>query len=477
MKCKSSVRSKKNKILIFLIFLIVSTSFAYLNRYCSKEGGTFAHYHIDMMNYYKGDKSIEYTLYPVWGYPLVLTLFKNYNNIIYIQALFGGIFLFLLYKIIAKKLMSEKSKIILFLLLITSIPYYAVISTKWPASFQLMFLILSFILLVFSIEQKKYYLSALSGIILGIAANFRSEYVYFSIFFLIFVFLLKLIKLIHLDIKQIPYFILFMIFTWIALIPLGLERKNKIGKFNVFAGNSNYVNMFFSIGQLPNNSLGLKFDDNFIETYLKKNLRKGSYNDSQILHQQKAANEFCKDKFIECVKNNPFEFSRKLINNAKNILVGGFYVGEIEKGISEDFSVSSIFLKEYYKKLIGYANNKPNLELLYSKGFIKLEDEIQLSEINFSILIRGFAILLINLIFLLIFWLTLISIIYRIYLCIRLKYKFKTIEIICLAPIIYGSLLMILGMYQNRFTSMFYVFLVIFLGLQIDGYITQKLKT
>lgn len=459
----------KRYISLLLLFILISLLFTYFNRFHLKQQGAL-HYHLQLAEYYNGAHELDnaqYPLYPLWGYPLVLSSIGNYEHVIYYQAIFGGILLYFFYMYINNALAKHRSKVIWLILSLAAIPYYAVISVKWPASFQLPFLLCSIMLLISSFEKASILLSILAALFLGVSCNFRSEYLYLPLFILLIVILSNLLKLYNANRKRYLLVLVYLVFTWVAMIPLGIERYNRTGSFNTKVGNGDWINVFFSIGQYPGNSLSLICEDGWVEQYLRSNVS-GHFDSSQPLHMQSIANEYCRQAFIEYILDNPLNYIGKLMHNMRAIAQGGFYYGEIENTISERMHDNVILVKEYYKSIIGVSNYSNNLAMLYDKGIIENASVVSLSDISFITFIFVSPFLLINMTLLLIYWLFLILLLIRIYSIVKYKIMFRHIEILLLIPIVYGHLLMILGLYENRFASILYMFIIAFLVLQFD---------
>ena len=115
------------------------------------------------------------------------------------------------------------------------------------------------------------------------------------------------------------------------------------------------------------------------------------------------------------------------------------------------------------------------MKKLHEKGLIKSPDRIAIEDLRLENIFFGSAFLLLNFLFLLIFWTSIVLFIYRTYLAIRNKLMFDYFEVLSIGIILYAHVIMILGAYQNRFSSNFYIFVVILTVLNFD-FLCQQLK-
>lgn len=453
-------------VLLALVGIAIAVAFMYRNS--TTQQGAFA-YHLDLMEYYYQDnteRTTEYPLYPLWGYPLLLGLFQNYRNIIYVQALTGSLALFCFYTVISKNLFSRTRKRIWLGLVLTALPYYSLLSVKWPAAFQLSFLLASTSTIIIAFRKDRMRYAVIAGILQGLACNFRSEYLYYPVFILILILVFKIMGVIDSKKSIFKQILIYCVFSYVMMIPLGIERYYRTGTYNIKTGNSDFVNLFFSIGQYSNNSLGLRFEDGWIEDYLHENIQE-NYDSTTPLHMQAVANEFCKERYILYVKSEPANYAGKILHNLKSILIGGFYCGQLESLYPEEQRYNILLVKEYYKSIIGNRNYSVNMNLLYDNNLISRRDSIFRSDINLNRVLSALPFYLLNFSFIAILWGMVIIIPLDVYKHFRSRSKISAEELLLLAPIAYACILMALGLYENRFTSMIYMY--------ITAYVVQKI--
>ncbi|MFH1051731.1 MAG: hypothetical protein V1779_12490 [bacterium] len=156
----------------------------------------------------------------------------------------------------------------------------------------------------------------LSGIVLGLILNFRTEYLFMPLVFLVFI--------------SFPQMkgrrkVLFQttIVSWtiavIFLLPWAFRAKNISGDLQFTASNSGAV-MFLSLGQLPNNKWGIAPYDKTVYDIADSLGYPSPYS-----YQ---ANTYFNQKSSELIIKHPVEFAKKMGYNFFSIWKGGIYTGE-----------------------------------------------------------------------------------------------------------------------------------------------------
>lgn len=455
---------------VFLAALL----FGYLNRHSTTQSGALL-YHINLMNYYRGIPGYDYCLYPVWGYPLLMSLFSRWQDVIVPQVLLGSLVASLFYLQVWGLLRERISGRLWALAALAAVPYFALISVRWPAAIQSPLIVWSVMLLLRSIRPGKALLSVPAGLLLGLACNFRSEYLYLPVFLITGFAALKLLRPRSLSWSRFGLLLAFAVSCWLAMVPLGLDRLANTGRFSIKVGNGDWTNVYFSIGQYPANRMSLRFDDGWVEGYLRENIE-APYDTTQQLHMQAVANEFSRRAFFAYLRDYPGDFLLKMAHNARSILAGGFYYGQIEAGLGEDAALRMVLLKEFYKELVGISHSVFNMQVLFSRGLTASEGAVSLSEV-----INTRSLLLLPLFLMgaffgvvnLLFYLLLLA---RLYARLKAGLKFSFEELVFLMCIAYGNGLMTVGMYENRFANVYYLFLAALVVIWFDGLLPPVMR-
>ncbi|PIV39304.1 MAG: hypothetical protein COZ98_01210 [Candidatus Omnitrophica bacterium CG_4_8_14_3_um_filter_43_15] len=325
--------------------------------------------------------------YPLWGYPLLTLLgikFGNYSMFLYIlQALMAlhGVYLFY-------KIFDIKKKIYHIFLFI---PFIGILSVKWPDGITCYLGLLSFYFFKvgFSIKKIKYFV--LAGFVLGIMANFRSEYFFLPVFMLAVFIVLR--RKIHVPAKFIFISMLSVFAMQLVLLgPWAARSAMFDGKLRFTAANGGGT-LYDSLGELPGNPWGLDGDDTdaykFAQTHDKEGnpvpLQKISpkdrdyypiYSYSGMQHKINfypfghEGDEVLKRQAAMLVKQHPFYFAKKVMHHFLCIFTGGVYIIETEGfGVTTQKHLESLkYFRDLSKKdkilfLSGVLRYKQNLRI------------------------------------------------------------------------------------------------------------------
>lgn len=290
-------------------------------------------------------KYSNYT-FPMWGFGLILYVFKTKFAIIFFQQIIT--FLTVIFFDITVQKNNLLPKVTNFRCgLILSFTLYFFHSSSYPYSLGSNLLILGLLFLTnFHYRHSKFDI-IFSGICFGLMLNFRSDY-YFFIYPL---FLLILINFLIKSDKK-PFFLVFlwMLIIQFFLIPWRFYTYKRVNESISVSTNSGHV-FFIGLGQLPNNKWGIteEDDDPVMYSYLKKEFPKTKNN--SLAYKE---NKFLFKKFLELVKNDPFEYIKKCTYNVYRLVRTPLYTGNLEtlnKNNLNDIKYTKAKIKEHLNKL------------------------------------------------------------------------------------------------------------------------------
>jgi|GEM_PF-1630243 len=296
-------------------------------------------------------------LYPLWGYTgiVFLDVLFDFNNalVLIIQYLLCMIVINLFYQ---EYNLKPKYRHLLYF-----IPFIAFMSVKWPDAIvgALLFIYGYFILRSLLVDGKRdkgvvnqksevrsqntediekksfdklrmtsddklsmtgrknnWRYIIFSGIVLGLILNFRTEYLFMPLVFLVFIFFP------HMKGRRIQLFkttIISWVIAIILLLPWAYRAKIISGDLQFTASNSGAV-MYLSMGQLPNNKWGIAPYDKTVYDIADSLGFPSPYS-----YQ---ANTYFNQKSSELIMADPLEFGKKMGYNFFSIWKGGVYTGE-----------------------------------------------------------------------------------------------------------------------------------------------------
>lgn len=325
----------KNRIFFILLFLECSVLFL-LNSNHIAEQGVYKETYLPLAKeiYFDFHKFGETTsqdafnsnlhkdakpyLYPLWGYPILLSLGYVFGNptafIIILQLILAMIGAYLFYHVFE---IEKKNWHLIFF-----IPYFADMSVKWPEA------VVLFLLFVFLFFFKKHivyhnflYLF-LSGLFFGITCNFRSDYLWLipSVIFVLSLFYFLNLNKQKIALKKIAFglFVIFLI-TLACLIPWAVRSYHYDGKIRFSSSNIGGL-LYISLGQLPGNPWKIQHKDEWASRYVKQHNLENPWSPE--------SDKLLRQKFISSVLEHPFQYALKIGYNFASSLFGGVYVGE-----------------------------------------------------------------------------------------------------------------------------------------------------
>jgi len=259
--------------------------------------------------------------FPMWGYGWLFLITENKFLILIFQntlAIFAA-WLFIRY-LEQNNILKSKIIRILKLLLVVSLPWYAFNSLMWPYSVATSLFLISFILLIdyFSSENQKITKLILSGALFGVMLNFRSDYYLMPIGLAIIIVLFR--RFDFLAIKNVSVWLLSIYFL---LLPWSLYTHRATGHYLLTSTNSGHV-FFIGLGNLPGNKWGIEPHDGdpLMHSLVDEEFGKGH---SSLVYD---SDQFLKQKFREMVREDPWEYARKIIYSLRNMSSHGAYAGE-----------------------------------------------------------------------------------------------------------------------------------------------------
>ncbi len=265
--------------------------------------------------------------YPMWGYGWLLILTESKLILIMIQFALALFSIWYFFNQIEKlKILSKNIIIYSKGFLIISVPWYVFHSIRWPYSISISLILISFIIFVVEFfyvnpQKTKYKRILLSGILFGIALNFRSDYYLLPVGFTIVFLILK--KINRINLKKTLYWLASI---YLMLVPWSIYTYSVTSHFLLTSTNSGHV-LFLGLGAHPENYWNIKIEDN--DPLMNKLIYdKFGEKKSTLVYE---TNEFLKNEFFDRVKSNPIEYFRKVLFSFKKFVTHGVYPGEFYK--------------------------------------------------------------------------------------------------------------------------------------------------
>lgn len=255
--------------------------------------------------------------FPVWGYGWIYLLLRTKIVILlFQQALALAAILFLVRELALSNALPQRTVRVLKLLLPISLPLFGLNSVLWPYSIAASLLALAAAFILRANRTNSLANWIVSGVLLGLMLNFRSDFILFPPLLPILALLLRMKR------SELLRSVAWVACVYAMLLPWGMYTRRATGHFLLTSTNSGQV-LFASLGQLPGNKWGITTGDGdpvmlgTVHSHLGAGASSLSYEASQVL----------RDAAIGRVIESPGEYGKKVIHGAYLTLTQGFYPG------------------------------------------------------------------------------------------------------------------------------------------------------
>jgi hypothetical protein len=259
--------------------------------------------------------------FPMWGYGwlLAVTTGKYVLLLFQIALAVGAAWIFL--RVLQETaVMSRRAARLAKAALLVSVPWYAANALRWPYSEAASLLLAAVAVLVLALVRggRDYRLFAASGILLGVALNFRSDYIALPV--LAAVVLLALGSQRSALAARVAVWLAAIV---VALVPWMVYSARATGHVLATSTNGGHV-LFIGLGQLPGNPWGITPFDS--DPRMRREL--DAHFGHTVSSLTYASDTFLRDRFLHLVREHPAAWLHKDARNAGHTFVDGFYDGE-----------------------------------------------------------------------------------------------------------------------------------------------------
>ncbi|MCB4756449.1 MAG: hypothetical protein LHV69_05345 [Elusimicrobia bacterium] len=275
--------------------------------------------------------------FPMWGYGWLLFFTENKLILLLFQLALGLFSTWFLIRDLEKcKLGSPGMILSIKFLMVIAFPWYALHSLQWPHSPTVSLMVLSFVLFLRFSEasSKSIFLPIISGALFGISLNFRSDFIFIPLLFLILSLLLRGSG------PSLVRAVMWVLSVYIMLLPWAFYTHKVTGHYLMTSTNGGAV-LYCGLGQLPGNKWGITVSDEdpsmvrLLRERFGDNINYVSYEASQLL----------KKEFFRLVREDPKEFLRKAAYAAFRVWHNGAYRGEFFERPSCEPNCETEFLR------------------------------------------------------------------------------------------------------------------------------------
>lgn len=415
-------RKYYNVLLLFFVLLIFIMNYNHINQQGSYENifKPIADNLLAGNGYTCSFFNNETLFYPIWGYTFLVFIDSiiGWNNLFIIgfQFFLCIISINVFYKIID---IEKKYWHIPFFL-----PFIALMSVKWPDAIVGALLVFFIFFLLHYFQTKRITSLLLTGIILGILVNFRSEYLYLPLSLILLFFVPSLNNNRLIILKSILFLVISAI---LFLLPWAIRSYHQVGEFRLTSSNGGAV-MFISLGQLPNNPWHIAPYDKTAYDFAKSKGFNNPYSTN--------ADKMFREEFLKSIEQYPFSYIKKVVHNFLSIFYRGVYTGEFANsfiGIRERMELDSAITSQS-----GFINKISYISKLKAKESVPLLIEKFIRALFMIILLLMILLIVYSLWkksyknFQYIFWIAIPVILYKFLIVSFIQYEYRHINAIYL---------------------------------------------
>jgi hypothetical protein len=336
--------SLSSQIMLGSACLAVGAVVAWLNRYHEVQSGIYRGQYLALAKYLLGEAEQPLITYPLWGYPLLLSLLPSPEiTSVALQLVISIMSLVLLYSSTAPHLVSRAP---LAILCVLAVPWYALASVRLADIYAASFGVMAICLLARAINTEGLWWSVASGTFFGTSLNFRSDFLALLCVLLI----LALIFAQETVAKNWRRLAIVFSLAVLLMVPWGVFRVYHGNSFGITSTNTGMV-LYNSLG-FPGNAWHIVSSDKIRTLEVKEALGTG------VDPASEEGNVFFRRRFLATILSDPTEFARKIVYNFVATLKLGFYTIETWTFLSQEERLQFEVLKEQLK---WFAGAKPHL--------------------------------------------------------------------------------------------------------------------
>ncbi len=330
-----------------------------LNRNPLAEQNVFLQQHIPYADYLRGEGSRTVTTYPMWGYPALVALLGDVPRVALQFALAAAV------ATITLRIAKRNTPHGIWWHVIAAgvlVPWFALGSLNSASAVAVPLVWLSVFAFVRAEREKRSLWSfAGAGALLGLAVNFRSEFVPLALVVpaagLVWTFATSR----GLPRRRFPGPMTFAALALLPLAPWAALSYETTGTARLSSSNAGAVSVI-SLGQLPGNPWGIIHDDSEALRLL------GEAGYEELAPYSEDGDRRLREMFVELITDDPLAYASKVMHNARNVFAGGLYFGDWDAWFPGIGTERVDVVKEKLKSRFGLNPNARQIEAYKAAG-------------------------------------------------------------------------------------------------------------
>jgi hypothetical protein len=206
--------------------------------------------------WFKGGPVPQVVTWPAWGYPLLIASLPSLTWVVALQLVLGSIALAAL----AWRLRAlfPRHGVLLMVLCVLALPWHDLQATLYPSAIPGSLMILGLLRLDAALDKGSVIPALVGGVLLGLAQNFRTEFVLMPLFLGICLCSLRYAGLLRRPVAK-PL-LAFILVAFAFQLPWAFFYHSQTGRYSLTESNLGHV-LYVSLGSNPHNPWGIEASD------------------------------------------------------------------------------------------------------------------------------------------------------------------------------------------------------------------------
>jgi hypothetical protein len=295
---------------------------------------------VDIAAWIRGAAKPAVVTWPAWGYAWVVAWIPSFEWLIVLQACIGASALVALARRIRITMPGHGT--LMAILCVLAVPWHDLQVTLYPSALAGSLALLSLLCLDRACADNVASRALVAGVLMGLAQNFRTEFVLLPVFIGMCCFGLRYFSIVK--IPSLRPLWLFIVVAFALQLPWALFYHAHTGRYSLTESNFGHV-MYVSLGSDPNNPWGN-------DAAAMQAVRDAGYSFSSLSEQ---GNQLLRRIVLKKVKIHPYGVVGRTLQQLRNTFLAPFSWGEptLDKTGARDLDV----LRQKLKARLGVGIN------------------------------------------------------------------------------------------------------------------------
>lgn len=340
------------------------------------QGGVFQDI-VAIAAWMRGGATPDVVTWPAWGYPVVLAFVQSFRLVLVLQAAMGVLALAALFTRL-RHLMPQQG-LLLAILCVLAVPWHYTQVTLYPHALAGSLCLLALLAIDRAILTSSAAAGVVAGVLMGLAQNFRTEFVILPLFLLACSLGLRRVGL--LKARSLRPMAVFVAVALLLQLPWAVFYHAHTGRYSLTESNLGHV-LYVSLGSQPANPWEIHGDD--LEA--QKAVNDLGYSFSSLSDQ---GSRVLVRLTIDKIKQHPSGLMGRTYQQFRNTVLAPFNWGEPK--LDERHAKNLDVLRQELKARLGVGVNTVKLSDYRSRGLYSqaIHDQVALLALLYQVLAVG----------------------------------------------------------------------------------------